>query len=300
MIKTIQLNWVGTSLMMIAVLFLLSCNSGPYPGYEYSDNGLYYKIVEDSDTEKPSEGDFLKVNIQYVTMNDSVFFDSKDEVLPVWVPIIKPDFRGDIMEGIAMLSVGYSASFIVRIDTFFMMTIGAARVPDFGSDSMMYVNMRVIDSKSREDFEMEREFLDQQTRVQLEELRVKELEDLDEYLKINNITQQPLESGLIFIPIQNGNGIPITEGKKVICHYTGTFVDGTVFDTSDGLEPLQVEIGSGDVIDGFDEALRLMSKGGKARVIIPSDIGFGQSDINSPIPPYATLIFDIEVIEVFD
>lgn len=286
--------------MLSVALFIVACSSSPYPGYEYSDNGLYYKIVEDSDTEMPKTGDFLKVNIQYATMSDSVFFDSKDEVLPVWVVVDKPSFSGDIMEGISMLSVGDSASFIVRLDTFFLMTIGAARVPDFGTDSMMYVNMKVVDSKSREEFEMEKDILDQQTQVQLEELRLKEMEDLKDYLKINNITQQPQESGLIFIPVQNGNGVPIKDGQTVICHYTGSFIDGQVFDSSEGMEPLQVKIGSGGVIEGFDEALKLMSKGGKAKSIIPSDIGFGKSDMNSAIPPYATLVFDIEIIDVVD
>ncbi len=281
-------------------LILIGCSSGQYPGYEYSDNGLYYKIVEDSDTELIKKGDFLKVNIRYSTMSDSVFFDSKKEVLPVWIKIDEPAFRGDVMEGISMLSIGDSASFIVRIDTFFLMTIGAARVPDFGNDSMMYVNIRVLDSKSSEEFELEREILDQQTKVQLEELRVKEIEDLKNYIQINNITQQPTESGLVFIPVQNGTGALIKKGQTVICHYTGAFIDGQIFDTSKDMEPLRVKIGSGDMIAGFDEALQMMNKGAKAKVIIPSEIGFGKSEMNSPIPPYATLVFDIEVIDVMD
>lgn len=306
-LKSIFLNFYSNKgslsllLSIIIAIIISSCSSSPYPGYEQSDNGLYYNIVEDKDTEKPVEGDFLKVNIQYVTMSDSVIFDSKDEVHPVWISIERASFHGDIMEGISMLSVGDSASFIVRVDTFYVMTIGAVRIPEFAlQDSMMYVNIRVLESKTKEEFEQERQLIEEDIQVQLETLRLKEIEDLKNYIEINNISQIASESGLIFIPMQYGNAIPIREGQKVICHYTGTFIDGQIFDSSSGLEPLQVTIGAGEVIDGFDEALRLMSKGAKAKAIIPSDIGFGTSEFNSPIPPYATLIFEIEIIDVID
>ncbi|MBN2728198.1 MAG: FKBP-type peptidyl-prolyl cis-trans isomerase [Bacteroidales bacterium] len=286
--------------LALSISLIVSCSSGPYPGYEMTENGLYYKIIEDNDTEVSTKGDYLKVNIQYRTMSDSVFFDSGEEVLPVWILVGKPMFHGDIMEGINMLSEGDSASFIVRIDTFYLMTIGAIRIPDLGEDSMMYVNMRVLERKTKEEFDLERDILDQQTQVELEELRLKEMEDLKEYIKANNIREQPRESGLIFIPIQNGDGINPKDGQTVVCHYTGSFVDGQVFDSSVGIEPLHAVIGSGEFIDGFDEALRLMSKGGKAKAIIPSDIGFGKSDINFHIPPYATLVFEIEILDVID
>ncbi len=284
-------------LLILAAFVAVSCSNSKFPGYKESDNGLYFKIVNDQDGLIPSVGDYMKVDIQYLTWTDSVFFDNKSEILPVWIPVEKPTFRGDIMEGLAMLSIGDSASFILRIDSFFLRTIGAARVPDFAlKDSMMYVNVKVLDIKSQNDFAQERQLIDQDLEVQYEQLRVKENLEMAEYIRVNNITQKPSSTGLIFIPIKNGGGTRLQIGQKVKCHYTGAFIDGQIFDSSIGMEPLYVVVGSPDLIDGFNEALLLMSVGSEAKAIIPSSIGFGQSEINSPIPPYATLIFEITVL----
>lgn len=281
----------------LAALIAVSCSDSKYPGYDKSENGLYYKIVTDEEGLVPNVGDYMKVDIQYITWSDSVFFDSKSEILPVWIPVEKPTYNGDIMEGLAMLSIGDSASFILRTDSFFLRTIGAARVPDFAlKDSMMYVNVKVLDIKSQDEFAQERQLIDQDLEVQYEQLRVKEEAELAEYLRVNNITQKPSETGLIFIPVKNGGGPRLQIGQKVKCHYTGAFIDGQIFDSSIGMEPLEVVVGSPDLIDGFNEALLQMNVGSEAKAIIPSSIGFGKSEINSPIPPYATLIFEITVL----
>jgi FKBP-type peptidyl-prolyl cis-trans isomerase len=284
-------------LFFLAAILAVSCSNSKYPDYKESDNGLYFKLVTDEDGVLPNVGDYMKVDIQYITWTDSVFFDSKSEILPVWIPVEKPTFRGDIMEGLAMLSVGDSASFILRTDSFFIRTIGAARIPDFAAkDSMMYVNVKVLDIKSQDEFAQERQLIDQDLEVQYEQLRVKEEVEMVDYLKVNNINQKPTESGLIFIPVKNVTGPRLQIGQKVKCHYTGSFIDGQIFDSSIGMEPLEVVVGSPDLIDGFNEALLLMNVGSEAKAIIPSSIGFGKSEINSPIPPYATLVFEITVL----
>lgn len=284
-------------LFFLVVVTAFSCSKSPYPGYDLSDNGLNYKIVDDQEGTPVASGDFMKVRVQYKTMSDSVFFDSEQEIVPVWIPLNKPSFRGDIMEGLAMLSVGDSASFIVRADTFFVMTIGARNIPRFlEKDSMMYVNLRVLEVKTQSQFAEEQQILGQEIDNQYAQLKEKEELDFANYLKVNNITQKPTESGLIFIPIKNGTGPKLVAGQTVKCHYTGSLIDGQIFDSSIGKDPLEVTVGSPDLIDGFNEALMLMSVGSQARAIMPSSIAFGKSEIDSPIPPYATVVFEITVV----
>jgi len=290
-------NMRNLFLCFLVALTAFSCSQSDYPGYDLSENGLNYRIVDDQDGLQVAVGDFINVRIQYKTMSDSVFFDSDQEIVPVWIPVNKPSFRGDIMEGLAMLSVGDSASFVVRADTFFRMTIGALSFPSFlEKDSMMYVNLRVLEVKTQSEFAQEKQILAQEVEKQFAELKEKEMLDLKYYLKINNITQTPTESGLIFIPVKVGSGPRLITGQTVRCHYTGTLIDGQIFDSSVGKNPLEVVVGSPDLIDGFNEALTMMSVGSQATVIMPSKIGFGRSEIDSPIPPYATVIFDITVV----
>lgn len=290
-------NMKKVFLLILVALTAFSCSQSDYPGYDLSDNGLNYKIVDDQEGNPVAVGDFVKVRIQYRTMNDSVFFDSEQEIVPVWIPVNKPAFHGDIMEGLAMLSVGDSASFVVRADTFFRMTIGAQSFPSFlEKDSMMYVNLRVLEVKTQNEFAQEKQILAQEVEKQFTELKEKEMLDLEYYLKINNITQKPTASGLILIPLKNGSGPKLVAGQNVKCHYTGTLIDGQIFDSSIGKNPLEVVVGSPDLIDGFNEALTMMSVGSQVKAIMPSSIGFGRSEIDSPIPPYATVIFDITVV----
>lgn len=91
------------------------------------------------------------------------------------------------------------------------------------------------------------------------------------------------------------------DGDTVSVHYTGRLTDSRIFDTSRGRSPFDFVVGQGSVINGWDVMVRYMSKGQKARVIITYDDAYGDTGIpqsNPPIPPFATLIFDVEIVDV--
>ena len=126
-----------------------------------------------------------------------------------------------------------------------------------------------------------------------------EMEILDTYIAENNITTQPTESGLYFIEETYGSGGMPQAGDTVSIHYTGTFLNGEVFDSSIGhSEPFEFSLGSGDVIQGWDEGIALMHKGGKCTLIVPSSLAYGDFGLNNFIEPYTTLIYNIELIAI--
>ncbi len=106
-------------------------------------------------------------------------------------------------------------------------------------------------------------------------------------------------SGLEYIEVQAGTGTQAAAGKTVSVHYTGKFQDGRVFDSSISRgQPISFKLGVGQVIKGWDEGIALMKVGGKAQLIIPSNLGYGERGAGGVIPPNATLVFDVELVDV--
>jgi peptidylprolyl isomerase len=98
--------------------------------------------------------------------------------------------------------------------------------------------------------------------------------------------------------ITPGSGPVVKEKDNVTIHYTGTFLNGQKFDSSrDRNEPMSFQVGVGKVIPGFDLGLLGMKKGGRRKITIPPDLGYGDR-AQGPIPPSSTLVFDIEVLDI--
>jgi FKBP-type peptidyl-prolyl cis-trans isomerase len=96
-----------------------------------------------------------------------------------------------------------------------------------------------------------------------------------------------------------GSGPVAKAGDNVSVHYTGTLVDGTKFDSSvDRGQPFSFPLGKGRVIKGWDHGVAGMQVGGKRKLIIPSDEGYGPEGYPSLIPPNATLVFEVELLKI--
>ncbi|GGK17288.1 peptidyl-prolyl cis-trans isomerase [Yeosuana aromativorans] len=107
------------------------------------------------------------------------------------------------------------------------------------------------------------------------------------------------KSGLRYQIIQKGTGKKAEKGNMVSVHYKGQLADGTVFDSSyKRKQPIDFQVGVGQVIPGWDEGIMLLHVGDKARFVIPSDLGYGSRGAGGVIPPNATLIFDVELMDI--
>lgn len=107
-----------------------------------------------------------------------------------------------------------------------------------------------------------------------------------------------LASGLMYVPVKPGSGPGVTKGATVQVHYTGVLADGRKFDSSrDRGKPISFTLGQGQVIPGWDLGIAGMKKGGMRRLLIPYPLAYGEKGYPGVIPPKATLIFDVELVD---
>ncbi len=166
-------------------------------------------------------------------------------------------------------------------------------------DKIESVTIERVGSKAKEftgDEEMFNSLLDKikkETKTSGEEKRREELKTIKERWPDHHFT----DSGLKYVVKKEGTGEKPPKGATVKVHYTGKLLDGTKFDSSvDRGEPIEFQVGRGQVIPGWDQALQHMKKGEKRVLIIPPELGYGSNGIG-PIPPDSWLVFDVELVD---
>ena len=106
-------------------------------------------------------------------------------------------------------------------------------------------------------------------------------------------------SGLSYEDTVEGTGVSPQAGQTAVVHYTGRLTNGSVFDSSRNRgQPFEFTIGRGQVIKGWDEGVASMKVGGQRTLTIPPDLGYGPRGAGGVIPPNATLVFDVELLDV--
>ena len=293
---------MAAAAMMLAGM--TSCQEkSPYEGYEINENGLNYRFYTQNEGETPAIGDIIDVEFG-CTVNDT------NAIIPTMPNVFRleePLFAGDFFEGLAMMHRGDSASFIVNIDSTFTTFFGQPSLPEeFNSTDVMRFDVKVTDFCTESEYKAKMaEKARQAAAERIEKMKAdypeetaKAALDLQNYLNAQGIVAEPTASGLVYVMTQEGNGEKPAEGQMVKVHYTGKLLDGTVFDSSvDRGEPIQIPIGVGQVIPGWDEGIMLMSKGEKGVLYIPYFLAYGDRGAGPDIPAFSNLMFEVELID---
>jgi len=295
-------NLFKISLLSFVIIALASCSK--HPGYKKTDAGLYYKIItKNENAPKPEIGDIISIGMEYKTSTDSVLFNSYTDPRtmgqPLRLPLEKPIYNGDFSEGIAMMHIGDSASFITSADSFFFKYAQLPQLPSFiqaGSD--LTFTIKLISIMKKADFEKQQQELMAQQMKMIEQFKNEEPDKIKKYIDSTKIKVKPTTTGLYYIELKKGTGPKVDKGDTVAVHYTGTLLDGTTFDSSVGRDPIKFPIGTGYVIPGWEEGIGMMKKGGKAKLLIPSSLGYADKGAGQVIPPYTPLLFEVELIDI--
>lgn len=273
-------------------------------GFKVSPNNLIYKLVRTSKSLRSAQlSEVLTFRAQYFIKKnnqDSLLFDSK--VNPggmVTLQLAAPTYKGDLMEGLAMMHQGDSATFLVPADSFFIKTVQLDHLPPFiQAGEKMRFEIGMVEINTMEEMQKKQAVLDSISQIEMKTQNEKEMQVLLAKMAEKGENQTPEQSGLIIIQRQKGNGVKPVAGQKVSVHYTGTLLDGTVFDSSvQRNEPIAFTLGEGQVIKGWDEGIAAIEVGGKATLMIPSWLAYGARAMG-PIPANASLIFEVELIQI--
>ena len=283
------------SLKTIIAILLIASFAQAQKVVKYSKSkttGLSYVMHKSNKGPKLKLDDVVTLNLKYITSKDSIVFDSWKMGKPIQLKIAKSSFKGDLMDGLTLLTVGDSASFLINADSLFTKTFAAPRPAFIDSSSFLSFTVKVISTTT--DAALKAEELKAE-----KENAMKENEVIAKYIADKQITPSKSSSGLMYIISEPGAGEQAQAGKTVKVHYTGRLLDGTKFDSSlDRNEPIEFKLGQGMVIKGWDEGIALLKVGGKALLIIPSDLAYGSRGAGGVIPPFSPLTFEVELVSV--
>jgi FKBP-type peptidyl-prolyl cis-trans isomerase len=263
-------------------------------------SSLEYRIVKDvAGTKKPVVGDFVEVHL-VTKVEDSLLFDSRmmNNNSPVQFPLQAPAYKGDLVEGIMLMTPGDSAIFRISVDSVVKANNGQSfpwMKPNSKQKLVYMINLVSVKSKA----EMEAE----QKEKSAAQIKIDE-KVINDYLNANKIKAQKTDNGLYYTITKEGTGAAAKSGQTVVVNYTGKLVDGEVFDSNvdpkfQHVQPFEFKLGQGQVIRGWDEGFMLMKKGSKGTLFIPSTMAYGANG-QGPIKPNSVLIFDVEVTDIKD
>lgn len=285
-------SFLIVSALCVMLSLLTGCNKAP-KGYKVTDNGLYYHFyVNDEGAALPNVGDIVDLTLG-CTINDTTVIIPPSKNL---IKLEEPSFTSDFLEGIAMMHIGDSASFIVNIDSTFVNVFRVPELPEeFNNTDVMRFDIKVHDFYPESDYVKK---MVEALKNRYPEQTQNAYAEMQAYFAQNQIVATPTSTGLYYVMTKEGNGEMPKKGDNVKVHYTGKLIDGKVFDSSiERGEPIEFPLGMGYVIPGWDEGIMMMSKGEKGVLYIPYYLAYGDRGAGADIPPFATLIFEVELID---
>lgn len=306
----------GLMLILAASLGLTACNN-----FEKAPSGTLYKIHKSGGQEKIKEGDFLKFQMVQTDEQDSLMFSSYESEQPIVFQLPARLYAGDMYDVLTNFGEGDSVTFKVDIDT--MAKYSNEPRPAEAKGKYMIFNVKIDKVLKKQANEADSafnqrasDFFQKDYLETMEKMKNAESGKMKKYAEENNLKTTTTSSGLQYVITNAGSGEKALPGDTVMSNYTGKLtrkVTKDIFDTTDAnlakssraMQPFQPmapygprPLVIGEVIEGLNEGLLLLSKGAKATFIVPSALGYGEQGARPYITPFTPLVFEIEVTDI--
>ena len=289
---------------LLFVIVFFSCRKGKELK---TDSGFKYILYTETKGVKAKIGDYITMTMVYRNSKDSILYDSRTNGNPIRFRLEKIPFMGSFEDGLTYLAENDSATFYVPADSLYnylYKSRGAEMIlqqqTGFIPGSFLKFDIKL--NKIQNDAQAEEEM-----QMQMSANERKEGIDLANYIDRKKITDSPDAEGYYLMIHENGNGQAIDSGKVVTVEYEGRFMNDSVFDgTKMAGHPYKFISGAHHVVKGWEMVMKKLHAGDKITLILPSRLAYGEEGIQNQqngtfiVPPYAPLVFDIEIISVED
>ncbi|WP_291722056.1 FKBP-type peptidyl-prolyl cis-trans isomerase [Bernardetia sp.] len=309
------------SLHHFVLLFLLgaiswSCDSAKKEG---EHEGMKYIVRERGDGEQINDSSIVQVQMKVFNSADSLLQETYSEEIPALVNLRDSNNRKmPLVEILSRGRVGDSVTIFTQSDSIYQGQNAMSRPPFIPVGSLIRQEFRIVKGYTMEGYkEVQEQIKAKQMKMQQEYMEKMQKQQMEMQRQADSAAQvqvgyientyfaekgiknfKKTESGLFYTIDKKGKQ-DINAGDKVKVHYEGTLLEtGEKFDSSfDRGEPIEFPIGVGQVIQGWDEGIPLIGRGGKGTLYIPSNLGYGARGSQGAIPPNAMLVFKVEVME---
>jgi peptidylprolyl isomerase len=237
--------------------------------YETTDSGLQFYDLESGEGPTPEPGELVSVHYTGWLTDGTKFDSSLDRGQTFTFPLGQRQVIPGWDEGVATMKPGGKRQLVIPAELAYGQQGAGAIIPP-GATLIFEIELVEILPGSPE-----------------------------APTEVGEADYETTDSGLKYYDFETGDGPTPEVGQGVVVHYTGWLEDGTKFDSSlDRGQPFVFVLGQGQVIPGWDEGLATMKVGGKRQLVIPAELGYGEQGSGATIPPNATLIFEVELLEI--
>jgi FKBP-type peptidyl-prolyl cis-trans isomerase len=275
-----------------AIALLVAC--GNYD-YKKTPSGVMYKIVSRG-TQPVKPGQWLKVHYKG-SIGDSVMFDTYGAMPAFGMYDTSAKDVHDFLDFLGEMKVGDSAVFVRSVDT--LQKKGFLMYNDVfkkGATIKGYITILKVYA-NRDQMQIDQ-------KAEADKLKAAQTAALEDYLKKENVTGYIKTPKGAFVKVETeGTGAKADSGSAVTVNYTGRLKNGNAFDSNvdtafGHVQPFEFQVGTGSVIEGWDDGIRYFREGGKGKIYVPSMLGYGGNAQGEKLPAYSDLIFDIQIIKV--
>ena len=309
-----KFNLTNLGLLSITCSLLFgACKNSASGDFETDKaTGVQYRFIKHNESgAKPAAGDYATVEMLFKNDKDSICFTTAgmrkrpgDTTKGLTIPL-KSIFGGSLEQAITLMAAGDSAQFKVKADSLYLKQFHYKQLPPFiHPGSYVTFNVKLISFQSQQQVQQQQQQQMMKMQAEMAKRKDQETADIAKYLADNKYTSvKPTKDSLFFLKRTAGKGKAIKEGDSVQVEYTGMTLDGKVFDGSKdhGHGPFKIlwTPTSTAAIKGWVLALGDMHLGDKATILLPSALGYGPRGAGGVIPPYAPLVFEMEVTKVW-
>ncbi|MBK7852049.1 MAG: FKBP-type peptidyl-prolyl cis-trans isomerase [Bacteroidetes bacterium] len=296
------------NLKFIAPLFAVIITVGMFAcmkGKEMTTNaGFRYILYTDNKGPNPQIGDYVTLDLVYRNAEDSVFFDSRTNPKPFRFQLEKIPFQGSYEDGLTYLCQGDSATFYVPADSMYAyyITRRGETIPQeqtvFKKGSFFKFDIKLLRIQTM--IEAEQEILIEKSSREKAGMKI-----FNQYVTDHHWESNFDSAGYYMEYIKKGSGSPVDTGAIISVNFTGKFLDGRVFDSSEQMgHPYRFVLNTRQVIGGWELAFRKLKVGDNVNLLLPSQLAYGEAGMRDPkngtyiVPSYAPLLFEIEVLKV--